>query len=379
MELSSFIKKNNIKTFHYLKEILVKDPYYLKIDQSHPLFQINITEKSDLKMPLVKECNGIILEKNTLKIVFYGIDNIENITTNCKEKVIIYIPNLRGDLIQIYFYNNIWKISCKTGINEKEITTRFLQCACPFHFDVLDKKKYYTFSLIDIYIYLICIRDSSTLEELPLLLNTTPFLENPLIHINECKIIEPYAFDLFINKVNIDKNMIYYNETMILKGYIFMDENMNKWKYDSPFYTKYKEMYGNNKSHFGFYISLRKNVEKMQEYLLLMPNEKKKFQEYEMNIISMAHFILKMYKTRYLDNEEVYFPYYLKSFLYKVHGDFLKKRIKCNFNKIMFELLELKESQFLFIYKSYEKKDNIQNENKIEFNFDTKYVDLKIS
>ena len=65
MELSSFIKKNNIKTFHDLKEILVKDPYYLKIDQSHPLFQINITEKSDLKMPLVKECNGIILEKNT--------------------------------------------------------------------------------------------------------------------------------------------------------------------------------------------------------------------------------------------------------------------------------------------------------------------------
>ena len=73
MELIQFIKENQINNFQTLKTILEIKPYNLKIkeDESYPnLFLIHSKEDSDFSIKLVNECNGIILDKNTFKVLY---------------------------------------------------------------------------------------------------------------------------------------------------------------------------------------------------------------------------------------------------------------------------------------------------------------------
>ena len=76
MELLNFI---NINTYNFdsLKQVLESDLYNLKIkeDADYPdLFLIHTQENSNYNSVLVRECNGIILDKNTLKIVCYSFN-----------------------------------------------------------------------------------------------------------------------------------------------------------------------------------------------------------------------------------------------------------------------------------------------------------------
>ncbi len=80
MELTNFIQKNNIANFDSLKSILENDPYNLKIKEDNnlqTLCLIHNQDKSDFNNKIVNECNGIILDKNTLKIICYTFDKCE--------------------------------------------------------------------------------------------------------------------------------------------------------------------------------------------------------------------------------------------------------------------------------------------------------------
>jgi predicted RNA-binding protein associated with RNAse of E/G family len=109
MEIYKFIETEKINNFESLKLKLEEKPYNLKLkeDVNFPnLFLIHSQETSDFSIPLVNECNGIILEKNTFKIICYTFNKSSDIMQfdpklNLNELYVEYA--LEGTLIRLFY------------------------------------------------------------------------------------------------------------------------------------------------------------------------------------------------------------------------------------------------------------------------------------
>lgn len=142
----NLIISKNFESFDDLKHYFVNE-YHLKVQEYKKLYMLRYTESSDLTDSIVRECEGIIFEKNTNNIVHYthkkcfdsigtkedevivldkynknnlimDMYDIENIKddNDCKYLVQEYID---GSLIKVYNWNNEWIVSTASLINAK--------------------------------------------------------------------------------------------------------------------------------------------------------------------------------------------------------------------------------------------------------------------
>jgi len=110
----TFLQQNEISNFDLLKTFLENDPYKLKIkeDTKYPSICIIInSNESNVSEPLVRFCNGIILDKESLKIICYTFNKCMEENTINEELFTgnLYIePSYEGTLIRVFHYNNEW-------------------------------------------------------------------------------------------------------------------------------------------------------------------------------------------------------------------------------------------------------------------------------
>ena len=287
MELINFIENNKIENYENLKIILESEPFNLKIktDTDFPnLFLIHTQDNSNFNLKIVNECNGIILDKNTLKIVCYTFDkssNKKNIPENLDKNKLYVEKSYEGTLIRMYYYEGRWMYSTKKCINaskskwisDKNFVQLFHECIPNFDIEnILNKDHCYSFIIIhpenkiivnynEPILYHISTRNMITLNEI---------IENIHIYSPEKKIIEKENIDLFINEI-INTN------DLSIEGFIFIDESFNRWKIKTPLFDKVRNLWGNTNNRFYRYLELRKNSFELNEYLTYFPNDKKKF------------------------------------------------------------------------------------------------------
>lgn len=74
--MSNIIKyiNENFSSFEQVKQNLKKEPYSLSIKETEDIYMLCFTESSDLSIPAVRECTGIILEKETNKLIHYSFE-----------------------------------------------------------------------------------------------------------------------------------------------------------------------------------------------------------------------------------------------------------------------------------------------------------------
>ena len=166
-------ENNNISNFavNYdkVKEILKNAPYFIKCSTtaSSPYYVLKSTEnKSDLNLPIVQECQGLILEKNTNKIIAHGLNRIGTDISEIKEDQIIAVNEMiDGPRIFVWWniYLNDWSISTGGSTDANNINTICIDPSNPkyiikktFHelfmdtnpdFSNLDKSYTYTYIL----------------------------------------------------------------------------------------------------------------------------------------------------------------------------------------------------------------------------------------
>ena len=124
MELYKVI---NNKTFDEVSNILTKEPFFLKVKQcpvNKNLYMLLYDKnKSNFSYKEVNECRGIILEKETNKVICYTFNKKNKIEDNnfFKENWDDLEINeaLDGTQIKMYFYNNIWNFSTTRMISAK--------------------------------------------------------------------------------------------------------------------------------------------------------------------------------------------------------------------------------------------------------------------
>lgn len=368
----TFLQQNNILNFDQLKTFLENDPYKLKIkvDNKYPtLCIIILNNESNINEPVVRFCNGIILEKESLKIICYTFNKCmdenkidEELFTNN-----LYIePSYEGTLIRVFHYNNEWFYTTKKMINArrakwispKSFFDLFQETLPNPNIDeYLDKTNCYSFILIH--------HENNIVIRYP---------KNNIIHIstfdmvNQCEcettighgimksIRQPISFQnreefmTYIQALKNDKNID--NE-----GIMFINENYVRQKFKKDLYVFIRNLWGNTNSRFYRYLELRKNPSDIQNYLIYFEKDKKLFTDYEEKISQVSLKILSIYTSKYIFKEEgAKIPYYLKDFIYAIHGNFLKTRVKVKHEDIMIHILSLDAAKFCYIINQMEKE-----------------------
>ena len=388
MELSNFIQKNNITNFESLKYILQNDPYNLKIKEDNnlqTLCLIHSQDKSDFNNKIVNECNGIILDKNTLKIICYTFDKCSeetNLPNNLDNNQLFIEYSIEGSLIRLYNYDDKWILSTKRCIDaskskwlsNKNFVELFYECLGNINFDqAIDPKYCYSFIIshpenniiskkVVPTLYHVSTRDMYTLKEVTLNIGV-PLLERNSVSNNTQEFIQ----DLILEMSNDTSNFY--------EGYMFIDTNYNRWKLQKPYFKKLRNLWGNNNNRFFRYLELRNDINLLQEYLGYFQADKDDFLKYESDINNFAQIILEYYSRKHITKIDKNVPFYFSKLIYKLHGDYFKTRIKTDHNKIMLALLELDPKQICFMMN----KHKAESEKVIEVvEYDTTYVDMEI-
>ena len=150
-------------------------------------------------------------------------------------------------------------------------------------------------------------------------------------------------------------------------GYMLINKNNgNKQKFMKNNYIKIRELWGNTNNRLFRYLHLRKNPDKLKEYLEIFKNDKQQFLDFENYLMNVATFILNIYRNRHISKQLTKVPFYIRDIIYKIHGLYLQTKNKVSFQDINVILHDLDEKKFCYIINNIEKeKKKIQelNEN----------------
>lgn len=102
--------------------------FHLKysLDKNRPdLFLIHPTDISNQRNELVRECNGIILDKNTFDVVSYGTKGLQKLDSKDEllkpENIVSITETEDGTMLKVFYYNEEWVVSTNRRIDAKRV------------------------------------------------------------------------------------------------------------------------------------------------------------------------------------------------------------------------------------------------------------------
>jgi hypothetical protein len=366
MNLLNYIKNEKFTNFNDLKVVLESDTFKLKIkeDTEFPnLFLVHTQESCDFNNKIVRECNGIIMDKNTLGIVCYSFDKCKEDETFDTELNIneLYIEDaLEGTLVRLFYYNNTWYLSTKKCINaanskwlsQKNFLELFQESLILLNkvniYNNLNTSNCYSFILAHPENNIVVNYTSPTLFHIGTrnLQNLEEIYEDIGIQLPSRTLIPMNEITPFIENI---KNDI----SVMREGFIFIDKKYNRQKYRSAIYNNLRNLWGNTNNRFFRYLELRKDPIQLSIYISNFQRDIPVFAEYEKTIYLLGKDILNHYILKYVEKKDIKNPYYFAKLLYKIHGDFLNTRYQTNIDKILVELYNLEPKKLYFIYKHH--------------------------
>ncbi len=250
--------KKELKIVKYIKEFgldkTVVD-FKLKVrDYGHKILLKYDQIESDMSLPEVQECRGLILEKGTWKVMcmsfFKFFNSAEGNAAKIDWNTAIVLEKLDGSLIQVYYdwVKGEWFAATSgTGEGEGEVNNKlgttfnqlFWQTFEKFGswVDSFNNKHTYVFELTTPYnivvkphgessVTLITIRNNETLEE-------TPFQTlNQFGQLTNIPVVKYFALNNMDDLVKSLEEMPWSEE-----GYVVVDANFNRVKIKNPAYV----------------------------------------------------------------------------------------------------------------------------------------------
>lgn len=253
LKVIEFIKNNE-----NWKELIQLEPYFIKIDEEQNYVCLSYSQtESDFSQELVRECRGLIIDKNTLEPVALSFYKFFNVQEQWADKINWSFCRVQekidGSKILIWFdkYSNRWRISTSskldasildiqgTGITFQDLVYKVLKQKFGEDFDnffkLLNTNRCYTFELVspesrvvipykETNMYLIGVREISTFIE-----------RTPATEVELCKYFEtPKQYPLTSLKACLEAtDKMGFDE----EGFVVVDLNWNRVKIKSPSYV----------------------------------------------------------------------------------------------------------------------------------------------
>jgi hypothetical protein len=362
MEFIQWIQSKNFENFESLKSVVEAEPYHMKIktDDAYPtLYLICGTENTSYVESWMKECNGLILEKETNRIVCYTFDKMDDFEDGVVDSRIDpstshFEISVEGALMRLFYYQGQWILSTKRCINarrthwlsKKSFHEMFEEVYPMSQMTRLNENHCYSFvlchpknSMVVKYdkgvVYHISTRDMQTMQEIEV-----------DVGVEKVPRMEIVNGDIsLLGTLSTTTNLSY-------EGYLLVDGNFRRQKFQSVIFKRARELWGNTNHRFYRYLEIRKmGPTVMTEYLSYMPHEKNSFVDYESKMVELGQYIWNEYMDRHIRKTGKETPYYLKRIIYDLHGEFLSTREKTSVEKIMkwIEKLDVKLQCFFYL------------------------------
>lgn len=352
--LLQLIQLNNLKTFDELKSFISQPPYFIEVREDRPVSNLYLlfhTEQSDINNNVVRECNGVILDKNTNQIVSYGLDRVFSIEelqqisnySAFNWDLASYNTCLDGTMLKVYYYNCKWNVSTSKCINSDKSrwssTKSFLKLFqdCGIDFSTLDKNNCYSYILqhpetrlvvpvTSPKCTLVNVRNMNTLQSTPIL-NPVPNLP-PTDKFSFVKSL-PYnhgsALVTFANNITVRVDSTEFERVRDLRGNT-PDIRLKYLEYLSP----------QNKS-------LKDDLEHyFSEYL---PT----FFSIDNDIVSLSKSIQDLYYKKFVLRQDITVPEKYQQTLRQLHGQFKKTKCVTTQDIVLQKLMSLPPSALYWI------------------------------
>jgi len=286
---------NVVKNNPNWEDILTGEPYSIRIKRDNDYVLLKYDQiRSDMNMPLVRECRGIILDEKDrfapVCVPFFKFGNYgENYVPKIDWSSARFLEKLDGSLIKLWFHNGSWRISSNgeidarnAHINSDLLTdarktdhyTLFMEAWSKIDktFDELDKNNTYMFELTSPHNRIVVKYDKTSIRHI----GTRDI--NTLL---ECEvnigISKPrsFAFNTLDNCIESAKQLGYNDE-----GYVVVDKHFNRVKIKSPLYVALSHISQGITTHGNIIEIIQKNEQ--DEFLIYFPE----FREVFENIVS---------------------------------------------------------------------------------------------
>jgi len=323
------------KSFDEIKNIVTKEPYFFKTDETEDLFLLKYDQiKTDMNYLASRQSRGIIFEKQTNKLVCYPFDKFFNYGELLADKIDFkkasILEKVDGSIIKVFYYKK-WcvatngKIDAFTTILQNDTIFKnfgelFIEAMSKVNlnlFDNLNKNNTYLFELTspynrvvvpykDIKITHTGTRNNITLKEI----EEDIGVEKP----------KKYFFNSFDDILkNVEK--LPYNK----EGYVLL-ENYKRVKVKSLAYVAVHHLHNNGTISKKRVLDLIKSNEHI-EYLSYFPEDKKTFDLIEKKYID--------FKKKLIISE-----FEMKSFIDLSRKDFAMWAIKQENSEYLFKKLD---------------------------------------
>jgi len=340
------------------------EPLNCKINSKNNLFMINYGKNIELSSDLSK-LNGIIVEKDTEKIIYYGLDKMNkkiNDFFNNNEEFEVY-ELVDGPKIGLYYYNDKWNKCTNKKINASEsiwhgpnFEILSEKCFKNLNLELLNKEYCYTFVIqnpecINYIKYnhfglkLISVRDLNP--------NSEAYLKEITHDIN---INIPNKLEFTKEEI---KNNIESEEIKQMSGYI-IKTSTKIFRLESKNYLECVSIKGNQRNLKFRYLEIRNDFVKKNKFLIYFPELINMANNIEYQIRNTAGNILDNYFKRYIKkipNYEIN-PRY-KSIIYIIHGMYIKDKEKISFEKVLDLINNSDTKRIMYLVNTVFNQNNI--------------------
>ena len=321
--------------------------------------------KSDLSKKFIKQCRGIILEKNTNRVVCYTFDNNDDFDYNSELKMdindTVIEESIDGTQIRLFFYDGKWNYATTRCIDayrsywksERSFGSMFEDVKHLVDFEELNKDYCYSFVLKHIDnrivvehfvndLILVCVRDMTTLKEVD------KFVEGKRILVTLPKVYEEFkSLDDVVEYCKNDKKIteegfMLYNKT-----------NGKRVKIIKKSYSVVKKLLNNARSIEYNFFCLLKNGQ-LEEYLNYFPLDDIQIKLMKHRLGKMVQSIHYYYMRKNINRnilvKEIPFAY--RPHVYKLHGIYKETRKPITYDVVKNYFMGLHEKQHFFIYNN---------------------------
>ena len=378
--INQVLADNNKITFDDVKEFLEENNILVKdYDDMPNLYLVVYTDESDMSLDWVRECRGMILEKNTNRVVCHTFNKgleyllnyedyeVEDITDNLKgfveenfEFPVNYQNSVDGTQIRVYNYDGDWRLATTRTINAYKSYWNNTKSFGHLFDEVIGDRREELFSLLNpnnCYCFVLKHSENRIVVNydtgsMGLTHVLTRNIESGEI-LNE-RFDEGFDFIDYLETQQLeDVNdlMGLISEGDLSREGIMLYQGEKHLKLFDRKYRQYKEIIDNSGTLFYRYVQLRK-ADLANSYLIDFPEHTNAFLRYEMNIIRMAKMIQKQYYLKNIRHEitnmEVDFQF--RPLIYQLHGEYLSSKTKTDVPKVIQKLDSLHPNQLCFIY-----------------------------
>lgn len=273
LNLQTFIHENE-----NWRELISEKPYCIKVTEKGNLVCFKYSQiDSNFNEPLVRECRGIILEKNTWKVVCYPFNKFFNFGESYADKIdwesARVLEKVDGSLIKVYYYNG-WCVGTNSTIDANDakllappyetFMDLFSAAAdiCGLDYNKLNPRYTYIFEVRspfnkivvpydDIRIVHIGTRDNITYEEVEVNIGIEKPKQYMLSSLDDC-IAMAAAFDF------------------TREGFVVVDKNYHRIKVKSEDYIRAHRLSNNNSITLERAIDLIR-MNELDEFLVYCP------------------------------------------------------------------------------------------------------------